>query len=231
VCRKKNLSFFKNISYFKPQDIDSTPDMPYKYTFLINYKKVGNRMVYDKQFECRMKCDRCTHVNEKTRKRCKNTVCLGLPLCHVHLRTHNHLRIKDSTIKDAGKGLFAYKSAQGRETVFRKDDIIAEYNGELLTDAEVGERYTEGDEYTAPYVVNFGEDKNLDGACIRYAAAFANHKKRKKDNNAEFLLVGENKLVLQATKQIRNNDEIFVYYGDEYRFDEPSKSVITSVRR
>jgi hypothetical protein len=59
----------------------------------------GNR------FDGELKSDQCQHHinNVQCQKRCQ----IGLSVCWIHLLSECHLRIKESTIIDAGIGLFA----------------------------------------------------------------------------------------------------------------------------
>jgi hypothetical protein len=175
--------------------------------------------------------------------RCKRHSVIGTPYCREHLRKIRKISIRKSTIPNSGNGLFADEPGklQSRgDIVFRKKDIITKYDGQRMTEEEVDDRYGDDDAVTGPYVVRVpihgirtrkrGNKRvqeryrigwsYLDGATKRGVGNLANMAMRKSDNNAE--LKKEN-AALEATKDIRQGDEIFVDYGDDYRFDGPER--------
>lgn len=171
-----------------------------------------------KAFQCNLKCDRCTETNKKG-LRCKVKTCIGTPYCWQHLLSKHHLRILPSTLKEAGKGLFAMGKA-GDRAVFRKNDVIIVYDGEVTTQQGVDQRYGEGDDITAPYAI---DDVNggvmEDAACRRGTGAIANHSDKARTINAS-IEIRDGRLALIATKNIGHNAEIWINYGHAYRFDE-----------
>lgn len=182
--------------------------MPYKFFFLIN-----NNI----SFQCNLRCNNCISTNTNG-SRCKLRSCIGTPYCWIHLLYIKHLRIKYSTNPRAGKGLFVMsKQHDDNEIVFRNGDIIIEYGGEIITNNALDNRY--GD-YTAPYAIRHG-NRIEDGACIRGAGTVINHAPTAQAN-ARFSLSRNGQFRIIATKNIRNNREIFCNYGRNYRFNEPT---------
>ena len=180
----------------------------YKFTF----KHQGDTM-----FDCYVNAYICKAIN-KNGTNCKRTTTIGTPYCYTHLLYNKHLKIKQSTIPNAGKGVFAInpKKAVG-EIIFRRGDTIAPYRGELLTDAELDDRYAD---YTAPFGLNISKNYNRDGACDRGLGSLINHKPAQ-NANVKFVANHQNKTAfVKATKNIRNGDELFVNYGTNYLFDE-----------
>jgi hypothetical protein len=103
--------------------------------------------------------------------------------------------------------------------VFRKGTSIIEYDGEMLNDEELIERYGQ---YTAPYAVESKDDSYVDCACERgvgsNANTYPNH------NNARFIVNrAKNQVKIVATKNIRNDTEIFLSYGRSFKMDEPTE--------
>jgi hypothetical protein len=203
--------------------------MPYKFYFFINDEQ---------KFECSLKCVRCSHINESTGQRCKNKVCIGTPICHVHLTTDHNLKIQESTIPNAGKGLFAWdRHADEKDIIFKKDQAIIEYTGDIVTSAELKERY---DKYTAPYGLasNF-EGLFIDAACDRSIGSLANKPLQSSQSNAKFYYsrtrnedgTYTNKAKIRATKNIRNGQEILISYGRGYKFNEPVRHLTKYVRK
>jgi hypothetical protein len=67
------------------------------------------------------------------------------------LKSDRHLRIKPSTIHNAGKGLFAEDSTQAPNAIiFRRDDDIIEYIGATIDRAELNRRHHH---HTAPHAL------------------------------------------------------------------------------
>ena len=73
--------------------------------------------------------------------------------------------------------------------------------------------------YTAPYGIQISKRQNEDGALHRGIGSLVNHPPHNGRSNARFS-VSKQRIVLVATKNIRNNQEIFVNYGRDYRFNE-----------
>jgi hypothetical protein len=183
-------------------------------------------------FTGRLQCSQCTATNATApHNRCRRHVCIGLPYCPTHLTTLLHLKIAPSTIPNSGKGLFAFDRTVGPNTViFRPGDTICEYHGELITRAQADNRYGP---FTAPYAVSItsprdGRERAVeDAALVRGIGAMPNHfsgnmanaqlvprydRARRNNNNGGlgwFTLIA-------AVSHIRNGEEIFVDYGDEY---------------
>ena len=169
-------------------------------------------------FRCQLACVQCT-ATKVDGGNCTRKSCIGIPLCYMHLLREKKLRIKQSTIPGAGKGLFAMdKHAGANEIIFRIGDKIVVYNGEVVTHAELNRRY--GDRFTAPYAVSEGRAV-VDAACTRGVGSIANYATGGKRNNAQFSYNRRTKLfTLVATKNIRNGAEIFVTYGRAYRLHD-----------
>jgi len=153
---------------------------------------------------------------------CPNITSLTLPYCQQHWRELYGVKITNSTIAGAGKGLFATKR-------FKKQDFICDYYGQHIDEAELVKRYGEA---TAPYAIELDNNKYVDGALSRGIANYANHKP-KKDCNARLERVFDDNFVipisvrLVAIKTINENDEIFVYYGNTYKLHEDGVSFST----
>lgn len=182
-------------------------------------------------------------------RRCKLKTGLVLGLCHHHLRMKHNLRVKTSSFANAGRGLFAQgnrawrkkqqkyikSGKRGEVPVFRRGQSIVSYAGELLTLDQLSDRYNFQDDQgqrrtpTPAYGVQVSDWTVLDAACQRSAGAYANSilpaRMRKpqdpKNTNAIIFIYG-GKVSLRASKNIRNGEEIIVYYGNEYWKDVSS---------
>jgi len=199
--------------------------MPYLFKFKVNDETT---------FQCVLNSEQCEATN-KNGRRCGRRCVIGTPLCATHLMYNMNLKIMPSQVPAVqafnGKGLFAYDPRQPPGVViFEKNDIICRYEGEMLTEVELNDRYNhEGEEYTAPYALEQSRDKNIDCGCKRGVGSLVNHTTNTRAN-IEFRpsnngLKGAQRVdfvVLKAKKKIRNHQEILVNYGDEYVFNEPT---------
>jgi hypothetical protein len=171
--------------------------------------KIGNHI----NFQCKLVSEQCSSKCRNGAS-CKRRVVMGLPYCWNHLLIEKHLRVKKSTIPHGGKGLYALDNSKGNEIIFRKGDKIIEYEGERIDEEEINRRYGNT---SAPYTLNVDYDENIDCACQRGAGAIANTNKG--HNNAIFDITGNKKVYLMATKNIRNNTEIWCSYGRTYKMN------------
>lgn len=126
------------------------------------------------------------------------------------------LRLKASGIPGAGKGLFAMNNSLPSGTLmFKKGQMVVEYDGEVIGREELERRYRE---FTAPFGIQATASVYEDGACRRGVGTMVNHSKRA---NVMFYRGGRNRIKLRATKHIYNGQELLVDYGREYSFKEP----------
>jgi len=118
-------------------------------------------------FACRLKTRRCLGARKSDGKRCALQVTIGLPYCWRHMRTALGVRVADSRIPGAGKGLFAARA-------FPRWELIAPYDGEILSRAQLDARYP-GDA-TGAYALKYNgrPEQFIDAACSRAAAAIVN---------------------------------------------------------
>jgi hypothetical protein len=184
----------------------------YQFTFSVN----GNT-----KFQCKIQCEQCC-ITKPDGGQCKRKTCIGSPYCYIHLLLVRHLRIKQSTLPNGGKGLFAMDpKATANAVVFKKGDTIIDYDGELINDNTKTARYGK---YTAPYAVECKKDCNVDCACERGVGANANTNPN--HNNATFSVDRGRKTVkIKASKNIRNGEEIFLSYGRSFKLNEPTQHV------
>lgn len=155
--------------------------------------------------------------------RCRNKVVIGGPYCYIHRLLKQHLVIKPST-DGHGKGLFAEdKSLPPNAIVFGHNKDVAKYEGIEISEDELHELYGPKDTDTAPYALSVGRGRNkriIDAALDRSVASMTNHRPRSR-TNAHFTETG--KIRVNADKNIRNGQEIFVNYGNDYRFDDGNR--------
>lgn len=187
--------------------------MPYRFKFF----RPGE---HTSSFQCTLEALQCAGVN-KNGSQCRRTSVIGLPFCWTHLLNEKKLRIKPSNLPDAGKGLFALKrNAEAGEILFRPGDTIIKYEGEVIDRPVLEQRYGE---FTAPYGVQMYKGMFEDGACVRGAGNLANHATGSRVNARLAINTRENRVLLKATKNIRNDQEIFINYGKDYSFSEGTR--------
>lgn len=171
-------------------------------------------------FSCDLASVRCSA--ETNGRRCNRKVIIGTPMCWQHQRLRQKVKIADSEIENAGKGLFAYQPPRARQrrngVVFRAGSHIVPYGGELISNDELQRRYGS---FTGPYALRVNNRTIRDTACNRGIGSLANHTN---ENDANAVL-RPNSVV--AVRPIRNGDEILVSYGDEYEFNEPGSAYAT----
>src|SRR3990172_4537007 len=116
---------------------------------------------FQKNLEC-AKCIGTTRAGEP----CKRRTCQYLPTCFQHSKSIFGVIVKESTIPNAGKGLFAAKE-------FEPNDLIVDYGGEVLTKREIDKRYGSNENDVAPYVYDATKNKFVDSCCKRSLGAYA----------------------------------------------------------
>lgn len=171
------------------------------------------------RFRCQLACVQCL-AHKANGGPCTRRVCMGTPVCWQHLRTikdaNNGLKIQPSQVAGAGKGLFAWSRAGGDTIVFRPNETIVPYDGELITREVQTTRY--GGE-TGPYVLEGASQFIFDGACARGVGSFANGSRGQTKANARVSKShagGVQRMVMKASKNIRHGQEIIAAYGARY---------------
>ena len=161
---------------------------------------------------------RCISVNTGNGHRCENICVISEPYCWIHLLHRKHLRIKDSRIDGAGKGCFVQdpKRPQGA-VIFRRDDDILNYHGEFVSESTLDHRY--GAQNTSPYAVEISRNRNRfeDGALERSAMACVNSPSHGVAANCRLTTNRERTFCkIKANRDIRNGDELYAGYGNQY---------------
>ncbi len=168
-------------------------------------------------WSCPLVCQQCEHTTANG-VQCKNRVCFGFPLCWMHNSLRYGVKSKDSTIPNAGKGLFATRKLP-------KNSWICPYVGESTTMTCINQRYP-GDT-TASYTEQMPGPQQIavDAACSRGIGSLANalfnadgsvSSLRRHNCISRYRPVGDGTpgLWLKTTKTIKIGDEIFHWYGD-----------------
>lgn len=190
--------------------------MPYVFTFSIHHNI---------KFRTALVSKRCSCLSSNG-ERCRIKSVIGSTFCWIHLLHQKHLRIKESNIANAGNGLFALwvKNPPEDGIIFREGDEIIRYHGEVINNAELNHRYGR---YTAPYGIQINRNRFEDAARERGPGSLINHTANKTLANCRFAVSRNNrdrslddKIVVKATRNIMNGQEILVNYGNQYRFNE-----------
>lgn len=117
-------------------------------------------------FECELRCRTCEATVEDgatgRRRSCARRVCVALPYCAQHLVTVLGVRVAPSEVLPGTHGLYVTRDV-------RAGTMLAPYGGEVLTVAQIGQRYGVGPRALAPYTM-----QRVDAACERYVGAMAN---------------------------------------------------------
>jgi hypothetical protein len=159
---------------------------------------------------------------------CKSLTTIPFDYCEACALSHLHLRIGLSTIPNSGLGLSAYDESKPNDAViFKSNEKIIEYNGEITHDEEMDIRY-EG--FTAPYAVKLNSKKreNIDSALMRGIASLINSNGLTlKNNNCKLSYVAKtNSINIKAIKNIHNNEELNLLYNDvNYNFTHPHRTI------
>ena len=172
-------------------------------------------------FHGHLDSEQCEGTNRNGHQCTRRTV-IGLGLCWQHLLSTEHLRIKQSRIAGAGKGLFALDRTQpANAIIFNNNDLICQYDGELIDLHQLEDRY---DDKTAPYGYQLNANRFEDGALHRGVGTLANRPPAGTPSNARFAITHgrglNSRCQLRATRIIRNDSEIYAPYGVGYRMNE-----------
>jgi len=184
----------------------------------------------------------CMCYKDGTKTLCTRQSYNSAGLCWQHLKTRWNLTVRQTNISDGGgqrlrmRGLFAcdIKKAEN-EIVFKEGDVICPYIGIVFTEQEFSSIYPKSDDTTAPYMIPIlvrtarkrDEDTTLyvDAACLRGIGSLANHDTGKKNaifvsSELEIPNLEEGILPwLQAVRDIKNGEEIYVSYGKDYQME------------
>ena len=193
--------------------------MPWYFHF-----RAPNNIHFDEQ----LISHRCNYIL-KNKKRCKRRVVIGLPCCASHLPLKYKLQVRESLIPGANKGVFAYDPNKGaNDIIFRRNDDICPYNGEVINANTLKQRYGRA---TGPYAVELDKGIYEDAAVYRGIGSLINHKVEKLCNSILYLDEDVNRIMIIAKKNIRNNQELYVNYGSDYKLIEPGVESSTNNKK
>ena len=151
---------------------------------------------------CRLRCGRCP-AQVQGGGRCRNRVCVGLPLCRTHTLRDVGLRVGPSSIPGAGRGVFA-------AVPFRRGAVICPYGSETVTQRQLDSRYGGG---IATYALCAPAAGCQDGACKRGLGSMINGSTGRRTPNVAFRGHGGT-IAVVATRRILPGTELVAGYGD-----------------
>jgi hypothetical protein len=175
----------------------------------------ANRVFYSRLFSGQCRADK------KNGERCTKRCVIGIEFCHIHMPSVLHLQIRNAG--NMGLGLFAYNpNLELNAIVFERNDVIIPYEGEALTEQELNDRY---DRKSAPYAMEMGDTAiNIDGAIHRGIGTMINHANKQQSNVIFLHDEDNNRIILSATKPIKNNQQLFANYGNRYKFKDDHRT-------
>lgn len=122
----------------------------------------------------------------------------------------DYLYCKISQLKNAGKGLYTAIDIY-------KEEIIAKFEGEILSPAEAKIRVAKGDDKYFIMMTNGSTMDSMNTTCFaKYANDAEGFSKSNFKNNATIALDENDKVCLIAKKNIKAGEEIFCSYGNRY---------------
>ncbi len=133
---------------------------------------------------------------------------------HIDSKEKDYLYIAPSQIPKAGQGLFV-------SIPIYKDEVIALFKGEMLSDAEAARRAALG---VDAYFINCLDGSIMDSMHTVCFAKYANDPdasggkivKSRFKTNADISLDDNDKICLVAKRNIKVGEEIFCNYGKKY---------------
>ena len=122
----------------------------------------------------------------------------------------DYLYTEDSTIPNAGKGLFTAINIY-------KNEVIAIFKGEILSETEAELRVANN---TDQYFINMIDGTIMDSMNVDCFAKYANDAEAFENslykNNSKITLDDDDNVCIIATKDIKSQNEIFCSYGKKY---------------
>lgn len=124
----------------------------------------------------------------------------------------SYLYIETSQLPNSGKGLHT-------SIPIYKDEIIALFKGEILTDSMALLRANKNQDQ---YFIKMLDGRIMDSKKVKCFAKYANdatgysNLQKAFRNNAKISLDDDNNICLVATRKIKSGEEIFCSYGKQY---------------
>ncbi|MBC7488608.1 MAG: SET domain-containing protein [Cytophagaceae bacterium] len=151
---------------------------------------------------------RCAYKNEKG-QRCKHITVVTHPYCEEHTRSELGFWVAQSTVPNAGLGLFTDRK-------YKRGDTVLEYSGEVITTKQYNERYV--DFGYGEYGMTLGTRRVIDARKTssglgRYVCDAYGSELKKNVQYEDY----KGKINIIALRKIKSGSEILVSYGKEMR--------------
>lgn len=150
-------------------------------------------------------CRACGACSDKpnapaTHQRCRND--------NIGMRRHCHLLLAESSIEDAGWGVYT-------KNALKKGDFVHEYVGEVISQEEAERRGRIYDKVNRSYLFNLSSDYVVDASRKGNKTKFANHSSKPNCYTRMICVNGDIRIGLFAKEDIEAQSELFF----DYRYD------------
>ena len=145
-------------------------------------------------------CGACTHPPNKPapHQRCRND--------NIGMRRHCHLLLGQSTIEDAGWGIYT-------KSDLKKGDFVHEYVGEVISQEEAERRGRVYDKVNRSYLFNLTSDFVVDASRKGNKSRFANHSQKPNCCTKMVTVNGDVRIGLYAKEDIEAQSEVSFSWG------------------
>jgi histone-lysine N-methyltransferase EZH2 len=140
-------------------------------------------------------CDACTDPPNlpATQQRCRND--------NIGMRRHCHLLLGESSIADAGWGIYS-------KHALKKGDFVHEYVGEVISQEEAERRGRIYDKVNRSYLFNLTSDFVVDASRKGNKSRFANHSQKPNCYTKMMTVNGDVRIGLYAKEDIEAQSEV-----------------------
>jgi hypothetical protein len=158
-------------------------------------------------------CDACTDPPNlpATQQRCRND--------NIGMRRHCHLLLGQSSIADAGWGIYAKRA-------LKKGDFVHEYVGEVISQEEAERRGRIYDKVNRSYLFNLTSDFVVDASRKGNKSRFANHSQKPNCYTKMVTVNGDVRIGLYAREDIEAQSEV----SSNQIADELSETLLVHAR-